>query len=240
MNLELTIPVGTQSHKVFLQNGFYQYNSKPAALHMHNYAEIHVITDGSMVFEAGEQRKSIEGNSVLIVPPRCFHGCITMEKTARHSAFQIDFPCKEFAVEKMSAGVLDTFFRLIDQTAAEGNYAELAAYLSILATRFCCAEPICAQHISDYGFLIHEFFVHHYFEDMHLSDLAEELHLSERQTERLVQEHTGRTFREELTRIRLMMADRLLKTTDLSLAEIARYVGYRSYAGFWKAYKKGL
>jgi len=240
MNLELTIPVGTQSHKVFLQNGFHQYNSKPAAIHMHNYAEIHVITDGSMMFEAGDQRKNVESNSALIVPPLCFHGCITMEKTARHSAFQIDLPCEKFAVQKISADVLDTFFQLIGKTAAESDYSDLAVYLSFLAVPFCRTEPIYAQRISDYGFLIHEFFVHHYNEDMHLSDLAEELHLSERQTERLVQEHTGRTFREELTRIRLMMADRLLKTTDLSLTEIARYVGYRSYAGFWKAYKKGL
>ncbi|MBQ3084285.1 MAG: helix-turn-helix transcriptional regulator [Clostridia bacterium] len=238
MNLELTIPIGAQAHKVFLQGGFYQYNGKPAALHMHNYAEIHVITDGTMVYEAGDLRKTVESNSVLIIPPRCFHGCISMEETARHSAFQIDLPCAEFAVRKVSGEVLDTFFRLIDQAAAEHDYTELAAYISFLTAPFCRAEPIYAQRISDSGFLIHEFFVHHYSEDMHLSDLAEELHLSERQTERLVLEHTGRTFREELTRIRLLMADRLLKTTDLSLSEIARYVGYRSYAGFWKAIKK--
>lgn len=238
MNYELTVPIGSRTHKAFLQGGFYQYTGKPAAIHMHNYAEIHVITDGSMVYEAGEQRKTVESNSALIVPPRCFHGCISMEETARHSAFQIDIPCENFAVHKMPAEVLDALFRLIDQTSAESDYAELAAHLAFLAAPFCRTEPIYAQRISDYGFLIYEFFVHHYNEDVHLSDLAAELHLSERQTERLVLEHTGRTFREELTRVRLMMADRLLKTTDLSLTEIAQYVGYRSYAGFWKALKK--
>lgn len=238
MNYELTIPIGTHVHKAFLQGGFYQHSGKPAAIHMHNYAEIHVITDGGMVFEAGEQRKNIESNSVLIVPPRCFHGCIAREETARHSAFQIDLPCEEFAVRKVAADVLDALFRLIDQTKTESDYTELAAHLAFLAAPFCRIEPIYAQRISDYGFLIHEFFVQHYNEDMHLSALAEELHLSERQTERLVLEHTGHTFREELTRVRLLMADRLLKTTNLSLTEIARYVGYQSYAGFWKAMKK--
>jgi AraC-like DNA-binding protein len=34
------------------------------------------------------------------------------------------------------------------------------------------------------------------------------------------------------------MAKHLIATTDMSLGEVADYVGYRSYAGFWKAMKK--
>ena len=37
---------------------------------------------------------------------------------------------------------------------------------------------------------------------------------------------------------RVMIAKQLLRSSDMSLSEIAEYVGYRSYAGFWKAMKK--
>ena len=92
--------------------------------------------------------------------------------------------------------------------------------------------------MTDYGFLIHEFFSLHYSEDLHLCDLAQFLHLSERQTERLVIEHTGNTFRNELTAIRMTIAKKLLTSSQMSLTEISQYVGYKSYAGFWKALNK--
>ena len=56
--------------------------------------------------------------------------------------------------------------------------------------------------------------------------------------ERLVIKHTGHTFREELTAHRTEMGRYLLDNSEMSPGEIARYVGYRSYAGFRKAMKK--
>ena len=71
-----------------------------------------------------------------------------------------------------------------------------------------------------------------------LCDLAEIPHLSERQTERLVIKHMGKSFKEALLDIRTEMAKKLMETTDMPMSEIAKSVGYKSYAGFWKAMKK--
>ncbi len=240
MNYELTIPIATRQHKVFLQGGFYNPTDLTANIHMHNYAEIHIIAHGSITFTVDDCVRQIEGGSGFIVPPHCFHGCLSKEERTRHTAFQIDYPCTDFAVHPIPEDVLDSFIKIIAQSNTDSDHTEIAAYIAFLASPFCRAEPINARRISDYGFLIHEFFTHRYGEDLRLADLAEELHLSERQAERLVLEHTGHTFREQLTKTRLMMAERLMKTTDLSLTKIAHYVGYRSYAGFWKAIKKGL
>ena len=86
--------------------------------------------------------------------------------------------------------------------------------------------------------MIREFFSNRYGSDRGLGELAEILHVSERQAERLVWECVGRSFRDELTATRMVVADQLLNTTDISLGELAQYLGYKSYAGFWKAYKK--
>ena len=68
-----------------------------------------------------------------------------------------------------------------------------------------------------------------------IEDLAKELHLSTRQTERLVFANTGNTFGNELTLTRIAIAKHLIKTTDMKLSDVAEYVGYKSYAGFYKA-----
>lgn len=38
--------------------------------------------------------------------------------------------------------------------------------------------------------------------------------------------------------MRMKMADQLLSHTDMSMTRVAQYVGYNTYAGFWKAYTK--
>jgi AraC-like DNA-binding protein len=101
----------------------------------------------------------------------------------------------------------------------------------------CTDEKLQAQPITDYAFLIYEFFSTNYSGDVKLADLADILHLSERQTERLVIEHTGKTFKEEITSMRMEMAQKLI-SAGMPLTEIAQYVGYKSYAGFYKAMKK--
>ena len=118
------------------------------------------------------------------------------------------------------------------------DHSSVAAYISLFCSSFESNARRMPIPITDYGFLIFEFFSRNYKEQVRLCDLAELLHLSNRQAERLVLEHTGRSFREELAATRVRIANQLLKTTDMSLAEIAEYTGYRSYAGLWKAMKK--
>ena len=48
----------------------------------------------------------------------------------------------------------------------------------------------------------------------------------------------GRSFRGALTVTRMQVAERLINISAMPLTEVAQYVGYRSYAGFWKAYQK--
>ena len=88
-------------------------------------------------------------------------------------------------------------------------------------------------------FIIYEFFENRYNEDVTVFDLARELNLSEKQTSRLVEMYIGVGFSKALTNYRLNAAKQLL-TSDksLTMSTVAELVGYRSYSGFWKAFKK--
>ena len=66
-----------------------------------------------------------------------------------------------------------------------------------------------------------------------LSDLAEVLHLSEKQAGRIFYREFGQSFKEYLLSMRLASAKSLLSDTSLSVNEIAERVGYRTYNGFY-------
>ena len=114
----------------------------------------------------------------------------------------------------------------------------ISAYIPLLCSYVIASHPRDISEVTDEGMLIEVFFSTSYNKDVQLSDLAAILHLSERQTERKLIEHTGHTFREELAATRISVAKYLQSTSSMSLSEIATYVGYHSYAGFWKAMKK--
>ena len=78
-----------------------------------------------------------------------------------------------------------------------------------------------------------------YMDDVTLDSLAAYAGFSRYTLSRMFRQHTGQTFTQALTAQRMTIARHLAATTDMSLGDISRYVGYRSYSGFWKAYEKG-
>ncbi len=73
-----------------------------------------------------------------------------------------------------------------------------------------------------------------------LADLASLLNLSERQTQRLLQQNFGKTFSQKLTDARMAAAAQLLEGTDLSVTQIAERSGYSSIEHFSTAFRRRM
>ena len=73
-----------------------------------------------------------------------------------------------------------------------------------------------------------------------LADLANLLNLSERQTQRLLQQNFGKTFSQKLTDARMAAAAQLLEGTDLSVTRIAERSGYSSIEHFSAAFHRRM
>ncbi len=237
MNYELKIITERKKHKVFLQNGFYS-PCLPTHIHKHKYTEIHIVFGGNADFSIGESIYRGKSGDLIAIPGGIFHCCTVNEETARHTAFQIDCKIEDVSVHNIGADTAGDFLKEIEECKFSGDYTKIAAYIRLFCSYFCPDEKLLSKPVTDYGFLIQEFFSLRYSEDVCLCDLAEVLHLSERQTERLVIEHTGNTFRKELAATRMNIAKELLENSEMSLSEISQYVGYKTYTGFWKAAKK--
>jgi len=73
--------------------------------------------------------------------------------------------------------------------------------------------------------------------EIQVDDVAREIATSRRQLQRVFEEVGETTFREELTRIRMVRAAELLDT-PLAIRDIAHRVGYRQPAQFAKAFRR--
>jgi two-component system, response regulator YesN len=75
-------------------------------------------------------------------------------------------------------------------------------------------------------------------EQISLTDLAEELHVSPFYLSHVFRQSIGLSFSEYLTRVRINEAKRLLTATGLPVGEIAARVGYREANYFGRVFKK--
>ena len=238
MNNEVPILINGVEIKIFLQNGFYDNDVITSHVHKHNYPEIHLIRGGEAAFRIADKEYTFCDGTAFIIPERTIHYCMRKDEGIKHTAFQLSYNFEYAEVKSIRYSGADDLFELIEGIGENHDYSRICALISFLIAELSDSPAILAKPIVDYGFLISDFFSHEYNRDITLSDLAGRLHTSERHAERLVMEHTGNTFIEELTLTRLDMADYLFKTTDMARAEIAEYVGYKSYGGFYKALKR--
>ena len=238
MHEELDIIICSKKHTAFLQNGFYALSKQSPTFHNHNYTELHIVFGANVDFTIGKMQYRAGSGSLVVIPRGAYHSFTVNDCDPLHTAFQIDLDVSAFSACSIPPATVLDFFNEIELCRTTRDYTKVAAYIALFCSYFSSGDPLCVRSITDYGFLIHEFFSDHYREDLHLCDLADSLHLSQRQTERLVIAHTGNTFQQELTSVRINSARQLLDTTNMSLSEVARYVGYRSYSGFWKALQK--
>ena len=85
---------------------------------------------------------------------------------------------------------------------------------------------------------IESYISQNYQRNASLQELAQQLHLSVKQTERIVRQQMGYGFREALLRQRMAMAWELILSSKHSLEEIGRQVGYESYSGFGRIFRR--
>ena len=230
MNYEMTVEISNHKAKVFMQGGFFKFNSTTKTVHKHKYAEIHIVSGGRMLYSVNGKTFTVNADYAFCVPGETFHSCIETENIIK-TDFQTDLDLRRFVLIKLPDGIAQGLINAI-----KNNNALIKSYVSIICSAFISDKTELVQ-LSDRAFIIDEFFAKYYNKDVTCGDLSKELFLSTKQTERLVEKFTGNNFRDEITKRRLEAAKWLELETNgkLSLDKIAQNVGYKSYSGFWKA-----
>ena len=228
----VTLKIGGQGVNVFSELAPLDIGASP--LHSHPYPEIHVFLNGSGEYTVEGRRYPLATGDVIMIPAGCLHETATVKGT-RVFVLQADLAAEAVGQLVLPGAMLAQLAQL---DACGGALDWAIPVLFYLVASFSSAPLYSVRKNDDYAYLIHEYIEQNYHRSLRLRDLAEVLHLSERQTQRIIHTLFGTSFSELLSRHRASVAERLAASSDMPWSEIAGYVGYETYSGFRRSFRR--
>lgn len=235
---ELLINVAGNEIKIFMSNNFFEFSKTNTSVHKHVYTELHCIESGIFEYTVMGERILAGPGDLIAIPENCFHSKRPIdEEKFCVCIFQTNLKLDKMVKTTLLPSIFTELLSCVNEYKTSVNPVKLSAHLALICSYFIDKPKNRVHAIRDREFIVYEFFTD-YYRDLALSDLAKFLNLSEKQTERVVYFYTGRHFRAELAYRRIEAAKHMLSDGKMTLAEVAERVGYKSYSGFYKAYRK--
>lgn len=229
------------------------------AYHTHSWYELFYVEEGILHAYVGGEELLLEKGALFLVAPGVEH-YTAIDETEGAARFRFNFALRfkketELAAELAQLFAFDAYklllsdstthtrIRMLAEAMAEERVAAAGCYLlSLLLSAFTLMrkqkdhgrfddtennriykiESICQAYFTEKGFS--------------LSILAEELHLSERQVERIIKRQYGINFRTYITSLRMKEA-RAILDAGTPVASVADTVGYASLSAFHRAFR---
>ena len=235
---EFYINAGDERIEAFLGDSFFEMRPASSSFHSHQYTEVHITLCGKCRFYMEDCELASDSGTLTVIPNGMLHRLRVIDAHTFHVGFMVDYPVSSIVQTVYGKEIMDGLKGELYKYRKSDELYPVAAYLAFMCKDFIRAKTELCR-IDNRALIISEFFVNHYNEDVTLNDLARDLHLCTKQTDRLVQRTMGESFSKVLLRFRIETAKRLLQTDPtLTLAKVAQMVGYGSYNGFWKAFRR--
>lgn len=224
----VTMRMGEREVKLF--SDFVPQSTVGAPLHRHPYSEVHIFLAGAGEYRVEGVAYPLLAGEVILIPAGVAHTTATVEGSLVMT-LQLDVAAEGVQTVSLPSPLV------LELSRAEGAHpAPCMPALSYLLARLFPEETFTVRPNDDYAYLIHEYVGENYHRPLRLSELAAVLHLSERQTQRVIRSLWGVSFMGLVTSHRLSVAEHLAATTDMTWEAIAAYVGYETYSGFRRAF----
>lgn len=239
-----------------------EIQSSGTTMHSHKFYELfHVLRGNITVFtEVGEV--SLKDKDTAIISPDLGHTtaikssslriCISfsMQKNKKapnsnyYETFQTIFKNKIVRLDSFAGShAFRRFARYFQSDLPEKDELLTACLHEIMvliksahhAESTTSSLLIDSNHMRTY--IIDDYFTNQFHKGS-LNKLAEMLHLSTQQTQRIVKNMYHQSFSERITMMKMQYAKTLLLDTDLSVSQIAEKCGYSGTNGFFVSFKK--
>ncbi len=240
-------------------------NNSPMLLHQHGEFEIFFVEDELYIYTIDETFH-FSANTVALVPPDFLHYAnesfkgrafiFSLEKKYSSKSTENEDYFNKFQ-DLFSNGKISAFekgaeYDLILKELYEGiqlrrfgDEERCKAALTLLFLKLLQSQISSEFYKRDSGLLcdtyvykISDCIVKRFNEPLTIADMAKEMFLSERQVSRLIKKYFHTTFPRLLSDRRLSIAAAMLCSTEHSVSEICRMVGFETESSFFTTFKK--
>lgn len=151
----------------------------------------------------------------------------TLLSAMEHAGYYV---CNDYMNLKDILGRIPSLFSSTQKLEFSDAYAEYKylyrLYLQELFTTLCLNASKNQPRGIRFIRIINEYLSANFQRDFTLDELAEHIGINKFYMEKLYKQHTGKTIRQALTLLRLERAKMLLRTTTLSIKQIAKESGF--------------
>ena len=213
---------------------------------------MHLILDGSCVLRNGEDEICLEAGDCAVINGndlhtgcggRCSFICLILSPDFfehHRTVFQkkIRDPYVTELIGRITRGDR-TLDNVLDPESRGYTYLLIAHLIKHYAVR-TLSEAVYSQHFKRTNLINRavSYMNEHYAKPLSTRELAEMLHLSEGYFCARFKETTGKTVLEYLNGLRVEKAEQLLRSTDMTVSEIAFCCGFADANYFSRTYKR--
>ena len=234
-----------------LRNGRFSWDTQ-----RHNNAdyELHMILAGSCTISVEEHQYALSAGEAILISPGYYHQPMTIDNKFQKMTISF-FPdsgrgaqaVKEIGmarIVKLSNIMSQLAWQILEEYEKSAPFqrdltgAMLSQLMVYLLRKLAVPDRVAAaEELNSWRTVIIDNFFSEELDYGTETQLAEQLHLSRRQLSRVIQTHYGMNFRQKQLSARMDRAGWLLRTTDLTIAQIYSNVGYNSEAAFYQNFR---
>lgn len=226
------------------------------ATHTHFTYEIFFVTSGSLKLVTTNSIMEYK-SSVLIIPPKTKH--VSVPTGGESYCLLFSFNGNPSIAEQLNQGICELpmneeiafYIKKFTESTLENTYSStvnvkhLAALifnnvfnnLSSTDLKICNNKKHASQHINAIETYINSHITNSTSKKLALADVAKNVYLSPKQVSRIIVNEYGCTFSNLITEKRLVVAEAMLKNTDVKVSEIANQTFFGSEKYFYRVFK---
>ena len=219
------------------------------AKHLHDHIEMVVMIKGKVTTHVGNRSSVLEGGNAFIAFPNQVH--FFSDDYGEFDSVLFIFPpniipdfYKSFLNHLPKSPIIPLDMEVLlpvlqialQERYHPSNFSDIVIKncLSIILThllRNAELEPIDDRHMSAVQAIL-RYCGQHYTEDVTLETIAQNTHMSKYYISHLFSKEIGISFPEYINTLRIRDAEKLLKSSDMSITEVAFSVGFNSLRSF--------
>lgn len=229
-------------------------------LHTHSWIEMFCPQEGSVVLFFEDDVQTIHPGEAAIIPSGKYHYAVFSELRDKEYSFNFFIQyfqqneaaqalrklldpeaCRYLPVDAVCKNLIQYLADALEQQNSVlcGTYL-LALLLNFVQHRNSEADSLqghSADNKESRIYRIEQAIYTNYTGKLPIKLLAEELHLSQRQVSRIIQQHYGISYRSKVKVLRMQSAARRLES-GYSISQVAAAEGYQSLSAFYAAFRR--